>query len=409
MNFKFPFTSIKKAYLEVFDDSNTNKQKRLSARNVIDTIVNGAFFEKKDVIDLYNGVNNNLTAREIKRKGKTPYKPYGVSFKERLSFLCDYRLINSDLKSEYLFIYGDAGLHSKAHDRFKEGEEKLIQVIKIYLNEILDSFLDKFEESKGFLVPIKMISEQDIKFYNQITNRIETFWNIKFGKPWYIKYRTIFSFFFIVFFAFLFPIVALVIISIGIYSTKKFVLDLKVKKLRNAIHYISVLLVLLNIGFSFYELSNSYEYKSGNFDSNSHEKLGKSLGIYLSKDTIPLKELDLSYLKKDSSKIIVIEHKYRNNGDDIIPSPMASMNIIRNHYNILFEGKLFSGIKTTPISLIDSVMIRIYQPYHIEFVDGVIANPFNTYYKGYGYNKSLQEIYSKNNSLGKGVLFSLAP
>jgi hypothetical protein len=410
INFKFPSTVIRNSYREVFDDSLDDKQKRLSARNVVDTIINGVFFEKKDVIDLYNGINTNIIEKQIRRKGKSPYRPYGDSFGERLSFLCEHRLIEEHLKSEYLFVYADAGLHSKAHDRFKKGEEKLQHVIKIYLNEILESFLDKFEESKDFLIPMKVIKQEDIDFHNRITNRIETFWNLKKDKPWYIKYRTIFSYIAILVFLRPMAIISIIILSIGIYMTQKFVFNSKVKRQRHAFHFIICIFLMVNITNAVRKVQTSEDITKSIFDPIPIKELNTSFGIARSNDSLYSKRIDLSYLKKEESELIVIEQYYKNIGEHIIMAPYASLDIVRNKNELLLEGKLFSKYHPDKVSLIDSVFIIIKKPYHIEFIDGIIKSPFDPYCKGYGYIKTLTEMYfqkPKSYQQVKGSMLSI--
>lgn len=395
-----PYPIIRASYLSVFDSSKTVEDQKLAARNVVQTIVEKVFFKNTDVVNHYIAVNNSLV-----EAGK---KPYVDSFSNKLRFLCDKGYINNSFKSEYEFISKESGEHSAAHVMFAKGEPRLLMVIKVYLNEILNNFLDEFEESKDYIIPMEVIAETDRKFHGRVVNRIDSFLNIKEGEVWYIKYRTVISYLLIFLSTILFSIVlALGLIIIGIYLTRILVFEKRVKLQRNLFHFSFMGLIVINVLLNNFELIKNYNNSKARFDPNSIPETNKSISITQYGDSVPKNILDFEKLKKDESIQIVTQHTYRNIGYSNMTFPKAELNIIRKSDHIVFEGKLISGDD----ELIDSVFVtNINEPYRIEFLEGLIMSPRDKC-KGYGYTKILYSQYftkykSAIGGFDKGIYFS---
>ncbi|WP_299884373.1 hypothetical protein [uncultured Lacinutrix sp.] len=384
---KNPFSAIKRDYLNLFDDSKTVENRKLFARNIVSTIVEDIYFGKKEIVNFYDGVNSRNDRHE-----KTKKPIYKNSFRGKVLFLCDKGFIDEGLRSEYLFINNEAGLHSEAHTRFKYGEKRLLHVIKAFVNQILESLLDRFEESKDYLIPMQVIAAHDYQFHKRIINRIETFWNIRHNASWFTKYKTTLSNILVIFLSLLGSSYGVALCIIGIYNTRKLVFNRQLKRSRNLLHYTFLVINLLWIGI-YLHAKLDQEITYGSFEQHSFEDIEGSLALTYVLDTLLQKEINLGYLKKNESEQIDIYHAYRNVGAAELKFAKASLKIHREYDHILFESKLKSS--DASFDLLDSVYIDIKEPYHVQFMEGDITSPYKPDCKGYGYNKILGKNYFK--------------
>ncbi len=388
---KDQYRTIKESYLAVFDNSLDIKEQKLAARNVVATIIEGVYFEKYDIRELFNSF-----------KKKNPR--YREGFAGQLNFLCDFNYIDPSLQSEYYFVYDEAGKHSNAHLIFKNGEQRLIHVKRIFLNEILESFLKKSDESANYLIPMSVISKNDPDFHKRIVERIDDFWNIRKGQSWFNKYKTVLSFILGLIFSVFFPIISFIFVIIGIYKTKKFVFDKTVKIKRYVMFGVIILLMILT-GFTNNYLLEKIEKNSARFDTDPFEfgrgfllvsDTNDSLWLEKTKDT-----LILPTLAKGDKKDIYIFHAYRNIGVKPLVGGKASLDIIQNERNTIIRGNLFIDFSDI---ISDSIIIKnISAPYHIEFIEGQITNERGKWdYKNcanFLYKKPLPRIYFENQYL----------
>ncbi|WP_338359949.1 hypothetical protein [Yeosuana marina] len=359
--------TIKDSYLIAFDDSKTIKERKLGARNVVSTIVENVFFENHKIYEAFISVNNDIVeGTASKRK-----YPYVTSFKSRLEFLCDYGHIQPSLRSEYVFIYSEAGMHSTAHLAFKEGEKRLIHVIKIFLNEILESFLSNSEGDKSFLVPMNVIEQDDPKFHKRMMGRIDTFWNSENRQLGFKRYGTTALYALGLVTTFLLPIVSVLIAVFGILNTHKYVFNKKVKALRYIVFICFALTSISLMGYNSYR-HNKYEKEGTSFDMGITDKGFLVLSETKDFHTDSLKKsIGLKDLKKGEQKDFYLFHLYRNNGIRDM-SASASLQISEQDNQILLVGNLTSN---NAVHVADTTSIlNIKRPYHIQFMDGLMVN-----------------------------------
>lgn len=389
---KDQFRTIKESYLAVFDDTLDVKIQKAAARNVVATIVESVYFEKYDVREAFDSIKKSNHAR------------YRDSFLGQLNFLCDFGYIDSNLHSEYHFVYDEAGKHSIAHLKFKNGEQRLILVKKVFLNEILESFLKKSEESTSYIIPMSVISKDDPDFHRRIIERIDDFWNIRKGQSWFKKYQTVLAYFFGLFFTFIFSLFSAIIVVIGIYKTQKFVFDKTVKIKRYVMFGIITCLIILGgiVNNYFFE---KIEDNSAKFDTDPFEfgrgfllvsDTNDSLWLEKAKDTLFLKTL-----AKGEKKDIYIYHAYRNIGIKPLVGGQASLDIIQNERNTIIRGNLYLDFSDI---ISDSIIIKnINAPYHVEFIEGQITNERGKWdhknCANFLYKKPLPRIYFENQYL----------
>ena len=63
---KFPNSVIRSCYLKAFDETLELKERKSEARGVVDTIVNGVFFENISIFELFNVTNEMLSDKRAK-------------------------------------------------------------------------------------------------------------------------------------------------------------------------------------------------------------------------------------------------------------------------------------------------------------------------------------------------------
>lgn len=390
MVLKNHYQTIKDCYLDVFNNNKEIKDRKLAARNVVSTIIDGVFFEKYEIQEAFNSFKKNYSTK------------YRDSFTGKLNFLCDFGYIEPTLQSEYYFIYDEAGKHSTAHLIFKSGEERIIHVKKIFLNEILESFLIKSDESADYLKPMSVISNDDPEFHKRIVERIDDFWNIKKNKNWFVKYKTILSYILGLIFSFISPLISIFFILSGIYITQKFVFNKTLKVKRYLMFGVTLALSIFNIFLASY-IINDFEKKSAKFDS---DPFGYGRGFMLVSDSISsfsLKHakdtLFMPILAKGENKDVYIYHGFKNIGSKPLEGGNASLDIIENNKNIIFKGKLYKDL--SEIISESVVIMNINTPYNIEFIEGQITNENikndNENCSKFLYKKPLWKIYYKDN------------
>lgn len=421
---KDQYKAIRENYLKVFEDSfklydddlNLNdeekelrkrahvREQKIAARGIVDIIVNGIFFENRKIYDGYASINNAIKNKKLDRK-----KTYSFGFKGKLDFLCDYNHINETLKSEYNFVYTEGSMHSSAHPSFKEGEKRLIHIIKVFLNEILDSFLTKSEADKSFLIPMHVIAQDDPKFHKRIIERVDSFWNIKRNTSWFVKYKTVLSYAFTVLLTILIPQLAIIFIVFGILKTQRFTFKKKVKKQRYLFYILTIIMTISNFIIGNYMLYKFEEQKTI-FDSYIFGRKNGFLMISKHQD-FSVKEATKTIvtpnLNKGDTLNIYVVHGFRNMGIMPLESGIASLDITEERDKIIFTGHLS---KTGINSISDTVIIKnIKAPYHIDFIEGQINNEQGKDYiekcEKYLYKMPLSRIYCEKTILKDGGEF----
>lgn len=360
--------TIKESYLLAFDEAKSIEDRKLGARNVVTTIVENVFFENHKIKEAFTSVNSAIDEKKIDRKYL-----YKTTFTDRLKFLCDYGHIKPSLQSEYVFINGEAGMHSSAHMAFKEGEKRLIHVMKIFLNEILESFLSNSEGDKSYLIPMHVIAQDDPKFHKRMVGRIETFWNNE-GKNFGLKkYRTIALYLAGLIATLTSPILSIVIATFGILNTRKFVFNKKVKRLRYTVFVFFAIVSIILMGVGSYRI-NKFKEEGASFDV---EAFGDGKGfVALSKSEelntkLVTDTLNIQSLQKHEHMDFYVFHAYRNNGMRSMHAS-ASLEIIEQKNQIIFVGNLMSY---NAINVSDSTYVtNISSPYHVQFLDGLMIN-----------------------------------
>jgi len=376
---KFPNSVIKSCYIKAFDETLELKERKSKARGVVDTIVNGVFFENISIFELFIVTNEMLSDKGA--------KVYFTSFSGKLRFLVDQKLISETLSLQYQFVYSEGGKFSNAHPRFKNGESKIMIIIQIYLNNILIDLLDRFEESKEYLISFKVLEEKDSKFYYRVTNQIDTFWNIKKSSTSIFKYSSIFRFVALIFLIPLFWPLALIICLLEIYNTKTLVFDGSLKKKRRLVFNSLLSLILFVSIFNLYFLLKKND-EAGTFNPNSAYQLKSSLSLVYKNDSVLLKSLDFNEINEKENIEVKIYQDYHNIGIKNILRPKAKLDFIFEKNQLLIVGTLSS---LTSIQIDTVKLINFKSNYSIRYLDGFIYSPFNSEFKDVGYYKILDE------------------
>lgn len=401
----YHFQEIKENYFELFDDKTSIKDKKVSARLIVENILKNNYFK-----DFH--IRNQYQDYYFKRYKKEFNKSFDISFSKMLDFLIEIEKIPKELKSNYSFIWNECSreLHTKESPLDTKFNNQIINIIRILINEILFHFL-KVNYQENYIIPIKSYTNKDNKILNQLLNRIDNVWDIENQKSFLFKYKTVIIYIISIILIPLFNFLSIILITILILRTQKFVFNEQIRFKRNLFHYPVIIISVAVLLFNFFTKSE-FSKEKGYFDNNTFPKLNSTLAVYNMNDSLPAKNLDFIDLKKENYRDIVIRHDFKNNGDLNIISGFAYLRIIRNKDNIIFEGSLINGEQ----EIIDSVLVlNITKPYYIEYVNGIIRNSHEDDCNSYGYEEILHENMYLNTSksplengkINKGVYLGL--
>lgn len=151
------YRNIELLYKQIFESNASPEEQKNAGRNIIETIVTHVFFERPNIIQALENINQERKDKyeEQFRKKQNPRKPIYYKKNQLLSkvfFLCNYGYIPAEFQSAFLFIWSEGSESGTAHIGLGQGIAEFIHAMKLFLNDILEWFLKEENEPTDYLV-----------------------------------------------------------------------------------------------------------------------------------------------------------------------------------------------------------------------------------------------------------------
>ncbi len=403
------YNEIRKKYLITFDEDLPIETRKIAARNVVEQVVD-SIFDRKQIADSFKSINrdrreyNNKLGRGASDDRKYVFRD---SFRGKIEFLTEFNHISRNLKHAFLFIYGESSDYGDAHSKFGKGNDSFIDGICLFLNEILSDYYLKNKKKPDYLIPFpetNILGSQEI----------ETTLNIRKDQTSLLKkYRTLLAYIFGFLFT-LFPVLSLPILSIGFYKTKTEVKKRNVKRNRN---FIFSLMLVLTLAWLFFSTYNLYDVLGNDLYAEPLEQSNRigfnpdpaqsNLGFFsINDDTCRtcanIKDIvKVPSLKVGESFNFIVCVDYHNWGNVTIENPKTAINFPDpEDDNLRITAKLFGS--NVPTIFDTAMLTNLPDSYDIEVRGAYMTNIHGQTMKGCeGYSYRIEVLDFDN--MDKGI------
>ena len=396
---KLSFENIKQAYLKVIDNAYPSSQRRQQANLIANQVI--------EIVFNSQAIKNDMKAINLERQRKIDQglikkvnyqdKVYANSVFSKLDFLCDFEHIPLNFKSSFKLLLSRGYNEINSEDLDQKSEISFLSLHRI-LNAILDWFLKKEKQSFNYKEKIEFDTDLGQKYIEIKNNQITTFWNVrKNEKKWYKKYETVLTYvliasplFFILyaliqdqilyeydldllsnlpkntlnFFLIIWFFLIIIISSIELFKTLKYVVNKRIKMARLFIYSICFFTFFSFIYISLYEF---YIDEDSFFIDNDPNDNGTGFMFLKHKDCIDAfsecnkKYFILDSIKKssiyldslnqfaeDSIRFISLELVFKNIGEKVLDSSFVNLDYQftpsteKNKMNLIFQASNFN-------------------------------------------------------------------